>query len=57
MEWLQDHWVLLSALLAALLGVAKVAVKFTKTEKDDEVVDKLGQVADPLLPGDQSVKK
>ena len=44
MEWLTENWILLSALAVALLGVAKVVVKFTATTKDDEIVDQIDKV-------------
>lgn len=57
MDWLSPETLaLVAALAAALLAVAKVAVKFSKTDKDDKVVDAVSQVVDPLLPGDQSSK-
>jgi hypothetical protein len=44
MEWLTENWLLLSALAVALLGVAKIVVKFTPSTKDDEVVDAIDKV-------------
>ena len=57
MEWLGSNWPLLAALAAALVAVAKIAVKFTASPKDDEVVEKVAEVVEPLLPGKQSDKE
>jgi hypothetical protein len=44
MEWVTENWMLLAALAAALLGVAKIVVKFTPTTKDDAVVEAIDKV-------------
>lgn len=49
-QFVQENWEALAAGVALLLAVAGVAVKFTKTTKDDEVVAKITDLADDFLP-------
>ena len=41
MEWLTSNWQLLVSVLFALLTLASLITKFTKTPKDDEIVRKI----------------
>ena len=49
MQWIIENWLILSGLVVAVLGVAKIAVKLTATPKDDAVVAEVDKVVNRVL--------
>jgi hypothetical protein len=48
-----DNWEYIVAALFGLLAVAKLVTKFTKTKKDDEVVEQIEDVVEDVLKKDK----
>lgn len=46
---MEVYWPAAAAILLALLGIAGVVIKLTKSKKDDEVFEKVSKILTPML--------
>lgn len=48
MEWLNEHWKDILAIISGIIGVATAVVKLTPTQKDDTVLARIVKVLEAL---------
>lgn len=52
MQWIQEHWEEIGAILAAVYTIASIIVAWTPTPKDDEVLKRFMEWLSFLTPFD-----
>lgn len=50
MSWISEHWAEIGAAIAGLIIVADVVVKWTATEKDDRVLERIKAALPVVFP-------
>lgn len=48
MEWIQTHWVDITAIIGGVVTIASIVAKLTPSKSDDVVVDKIISVINAL---------